>query len=63
MRNLATWERVVEKHPTYPQAYYEAALHAARLNDTEKANEYVSKALLLNSNYEPAKQLQDTLRN
>lgn len=63
MRDLATWERVVQKHPTYPQGYYEAALHAARLHDTEKANEYVKKALLLNSNYEPAKQLQNALRN
>ncbi|MBP7832231.1 MAG: tetratricopeptide repeat protein [Candidatus Levybacteria bacterium] len=58
---LETWENAIERHPTYPQAYYNAALYAARLGDSQKAVTYVEKALSLNENYEPAKQLKKLL--
>lgn len=55
---LQLWESTVKKHPTYPQAYYEAAYYAAVLGNLEKSNEYLEKALSLRENYEEAKQLQ-----
>lgn len=55
---LQSWESTVKKHPTYPQAYYEAAYYAAILGNLEKSNEYLKKALSLRENYEAAKQLQ-----
>lgn len=58
---LETWEKAIKKHPTYPQAYYNAALYAARLGDSQKALIYIEKALSLNENYEPAKQLKKLL--
>ena len=54
---LKVWENAISKHPTYPQTYYNAALHAARLGDNQKALEYINKALILNENYEPAREL------
>ncbi len=54
---LQRWEEALAKHDTYPQAYYNAAVHAARLGDSQKALTYLQKALVLNGNYEPAKEL------
>lgn len=54
---LQRWEEALTKHDTYPQAYYNAAVHAARLGDSQKALVYLQKALVLNENYEPAKEL------
>lgn len=56
--NLIKWEKTVLKHPSYPQAYYEAAYYAARTGNLDKSNEYLEKALSLRENYEAAKQLQ-----
>ncbi len=57
LTQLKRWEKAFTKHPSYPQAYYNAAVHAARLGDTQKASDYIQKALILNENYEPAKEL------
>lgn len=62
IKKLETWEKTLKKHPTYPQAYYEAAFYAAILGNTEKANTYLNKALSLRENYEAAKQLQIEIR-
>lgn len=57
IRNLNYWQRVVEDHPHFPAAYYEAAVYAARLEEREKAKELLQKALTIDPNFFEAEAL------
>ena len=59
---FSTWEQLIKKHPTYPQAYYGAALHALRLGDSIRATEYLQKALSIDSGFEAAKKLKSEIK-
>jgi hypothetical protein len=61
LKRLVFWEQQTVKFGNYPEAYYNAAVHAARLGDNEKALEYLDKSLEINPHYEPAKNLRDKL--
>ena len=58
LKALASLEKLLAKHNNYPQLYYEAALHAARLNDKQKSLEYLEKALQLNPDFKAVRDLQ-----
>lgn len=53
-QQLAYWEQTVQQQPNYPRAYYEVAVHAARLHDFVKAAENIQKSLLLDPNFKQA---------
>ncbi len=59
---LSTWEQLIKKHPTYPQAYYGAAVHALRLGDPTRAAEYLQKAISIDSKFEAAKKLKNEIK-
>lgn len=42
---LQYWEDVVGKHPNYPDAYYNAAVYSLRIEDRDRAAQYLEKAL------------------
>jgi tetratricopeptide (TPR) repeat protein len=56
-KSLNAWEKLAVRFPNYPQVYFNAALHAQRLGDSQKALEYINKALILNPNLEGAQAL------
>lgn len=61
LKALFFWEKEFSKHPTYPEAYYNAALYAETVGDKQKALEYVEKSRLLDPNFEASKKLQQKL--
>lgn len=60
-QQLNKWEKLILKHPNYPEVYYNAALHEARVGDTEKALLYLRRSLRLNPNFAPSVLLQKEL--
>lgn len=60
-KQLQYWEDVLRKQPNYPDAYYKAALNAARLGEANKAFEYVDKALFYDPNFKEAEKLKEEL--
>lgn len=54
VERLAYWESVIQKSPSYPSAYYQAAVSSVRLRDSQKALEYLYKALQLDPNFTQA---------
>ena len=62
LQALSTWEQLIKKHPTYPQTYYGAAVHALRLGDSTRAVEYLQKALSIDSGFEAAKKLRNEIK-
>ena len=52
--SLVYWERVMETHPAYPAASFEAAVYSAKTGDGEKATEYLKRALLIDPDFTEA---------
>lgn len=48
LASLASWENLMQKFPNYPEVYYQAGLHAGKLKENQKAEEYLQKAISLN---------------
>lgn len=61
-QKLVYWEDVITKHPQFPAAYYEAAVYAAQLKQTEKALNFVQKALQIDPNFFEAEVLAKELQ-
>lgn len=61
LANLAYWEEIVKKHPNFPDAYYNAAVHSARLNDRQQAYFYLEKALELDPTFQKAQEFKKKL--
>ena len=59
--NLAYWEEVAVKQENSPDAYFEAALYAAKLGNNQKALLYIDKALELDPGFEKARELSQQL--
>ncbi len=55
---LQLWEEIVQKYPTYRDAYFEAARIAYRLNDREKSWKLVQKVLAIDPNFAAGKELE-----
>jgi len=61
LASLVSLEKLMQKFPNYPQVYYQAALHAGKLKDNQRAEEYVQRALLLNPGMKEAERLREEL--
>lgn len=59
--SLSYWEEIVEKHPNFPDGYYNAALYAAMLGEREKATELLERALVLDPTFNDAKKLEEEI--
>ncbi len=57
LQRLIFWEKNFTKYKDYPEVYYNAAVYAKWVGDTEKAREYAQKSLQLNPNFEPSSKL------
>lgn len=56
------WESVVAKTPTYLNGWVYLAYYQYKLGKTEEAKESVNQALLVDPNFESAKELEKTIR-
>lgn len=59
---LGLWEGIVQKYPTYRDAYFQAGILAYRLGDTMKEQGFLEKTLQLDPNYLPAQNLEKLSR-
>ncbi len=57
LQNLVFWEKKFTKYKDYPEVYYNAAVYAKWVGDTEKSRDYALKSLRLNPNFEPSTKL------
>lgn len=57
LKRLVFWEKQTVKFGNYPEAYYNAAIHALKLGDNNKAIEYLNRSLEINPDFEPSKKL------
>lgn len=61
LQSLQYWKNVVEKHPNYPDAYFEAALYSYEIGDMQNAFIFLNNALLLNPHFKEAQDLKEKL--
>lgn len=55
------WSSIAEKYSGYPDAYLNISSLYFQLNDLKNARKYIDKTLLLNPDYEIAKQLAEKI--
>lgn len=60
-RLIAVWERIIEEKPNYRDGYLQLAYLHYKLYENEKAKECLEKAIELDPNYEPTRELERTL--
>ena len=60
-RLIAAWEKIIEEKPNYRDGYLQLAILHYKLYENEKAKEYLQKALDLDPNYEPTRELERIL--
>ena len=56
-RDVAYWEKVTTEHKGYRDGYFKLALLNYQLGDTVKAKVYAEKALTVDPNFKPARDL------
>lgn len=61
-RLISAWEKIVEEKPNYRDGYLQLAILHYKLYENDKAKEYLNKALDLDPNYEPARELEEIIR-
>lgn len=61
VEKLSYWEGVLKKHPNFVDAYYSAALEAARLKENNKAIKLLDKALFYDPLFKEAIDLKKEL--
>jgi tetratricopeptide (TPR) repeat protein len=54
---LRYWESMVAKYPQFPTAYYEVAVYAYQLEQPQKAQEFLKKAIELDPDFLEAEKL------
>lgn len=59
--NFNYWRGIAEKHPSSPDAFFEAGFYAAELGDKSKAQKFLDEALRLDPSFEKAKALEEIL--
>jgi|SRR5579872_4436978 len=57
-KQMSLWDSIAAQYPGYRDAYFQAAILAYRLGDKTDENAYLEKALEIDPNYEPAKNLE-----
>lgn len=55
--NMQLWENIAQKYPGYRDAYFQTAVLAYQLGDSAKEKIYLERALQIDPNYAPAKEL------
>ena len=56
------WQQIVLEKPNYRDGYLRLSLLHYKIDESEKANEYLEKAFGLDPNYEPARQMEKILK-
>jgi len=56
-RLIDAWEKIVQEKPNYRDGYLQLAILNYKIYENEKAEEYLNKALAIDPNFEPAKEL------
>lgn len=59
---ISAWEKIVEEKPNYRDGYLQLAVLHYKLYENDKAKEYLEKALELDPNYEPARELEEIIK-
>jgi len=59
---IEAWEKIVAERPDYRDGYLQLALLHYKLYENKKADEYLQKALELDPNFEPARELERILK-
>jgi len=57
-KDLKTWEAIIQRYPTYRDAYFEAAVLSYRLGDKEKEVLLLTKLQTIDPNFALAQQLE-----
>lgn len=60
---IVAWEKIIEEKTSYRDGYLQLAYLHYKLYENEKAKEYLEKALELDPNYEPTKELERIIGN
>lgn len=60
-RLITAWEEIVKEKPHYRDGYLQLAYLHYKIFENEKAKEYLQKAIELDPNYEPARELEEIL--
>lgn len=58
---IKRWEQVISKRPDYRDGYLQLTILRYKLYENEKAREYLDKALKLDPNFEPAREMERIL--
>lgn len=61
-RLITAWEKIVEEKPGYRDGYLQLAYLHYKLYENEKAKEYLEKAIELDPNYEPTREMEKFLQ-
>ena len=56
-RLIDAWEKIVEEKPNYRDGYLQLAILNYKIYKIEEAKEYLNKALAIDPNFEPAREL------
>ncbi len=59
---ISKWEKIISENPNYRDGYLHLALYYFKLGKKEKAKENLSKALDLDPNYKPSKELEKIIK-
>jgi tetratricopeptide (TPR) repeat protein len=61
LKKASYWQRVTEKYPNFPDAFYETARYYFALGEKEKAFDFAEKALFLDPQFSAAQSLKKML--
>lgn len=59
---ISNWEKITSETPTYRDGYLYLSLYYFKLGNRQKAQENLQKALELDPNFEPAKELEEIIK-
>jgi len=61
-RLISVWEKIVAEKPNYRDGYLQLAILHYKVFENEKAKEYLGKALDIDPNFEPAREMEKILK-
>lgn len=59
MQEENLWENIVQRYPSYRDAYFQLAVISYRLGDPDQEREFLNKTLQIDPNFVPAQNLQN----
>jgi tetratricopeptide (TPR) repeat protein len=60
-KRLEYWINIIEDHPNFPDAHFQAAAYSYALGDNKKAREFLDRALYLDPEFKNAMELRNKL--